>query len=73
MFDEVFSSAVVFDEVFSSAVMTVDSTWFVVFRSPGRRDLSLSVSVAAANRSVSVPLSAKIWSAVLLAESISSI
>ena len=67
-----FEGAAVFDELFSSAVMTVERMWFVVFRSAGRRDLPPSVSVAAANRAVSVPLSAKIWSPVLLAESTSS-
>ena len=57
-----------FVELFSNAVMTVVRMLFVVFRSAGRRDLSLSVSVAAANRAVSVPLSAKICSVVVLAE-----
>ena len=67
-----FAGAVVFDELFSSAEMTVDRMLFVVFRSAGRRDLSPSVSVAAANRTVSVPLSAKICAVVLLAEKNSS-
>ena len=67
-----FEGALVFDELFSSAVMTVVRMLFVVFRSAGRRDLSFSVCVAAANRAVSVPLSAKICSVVVLAEKNSS-
>ena len=60
-----------FVELFSSAVMTVDRMLFVVFKSAGRRDLSF-VCVAATNWAVSVPLSAKICSVVLLAEKNSS-
>ena len=63
-----FEGALVFDELFSNAVITVVRMLFVVFRSVGRRDLSFSVSVAATNREVSVPLSAKICSVVVLAE-----